>query len=292
MVDIDFNKAIEFIKKNSSPIDKTRFFFLYNEEVPQNYKDKLFKVINTRKDGELFSLDFELNNPPSVISTIYFISHFQDAVLTIKKYDLTGNIVQTLLPYQQEDGSWTESTELLEWEELPEWADTNIDEVKLWVSSLATSVLSSLPSSFVPINIIQKGINYLADNINSEAGGLNGYIHSTFVAAPLIYAKMLGKKEFIEKTHKLLEQTIEENNFAGTLGWYLEQLSQVTTPKIRPLLVEIFRKIKHLQFSDGSFGSEDGDDDQNRAQATVQVLIGYLKAEERIKTFQKPKNLV
>ena len=69
----------------------------------------------------------------------------------------------------------------------------------------------------------------------------------------------------------------------------MESLSGVTTPKIRPLLVRLFQKIKLTQLSDGSFTSEDGDHESQRAKATIQALIGYLKAEERIKSFQKPK---
>jgi hypothetical protein len=63
----------------------------------------------------------------------------------------------------------------------------------------------------------------------------------------------------------------------------------VTSPNVRPLFVDIFRKIKNLQLEDGSFLSEEGENEKYRAHATIQVLIGYLKAEERLNTFQKPK---
>ena len=246
-------------------------------------------MINSREEGKLFSLDYDPEYPPSVISTVYFLSHFQDAILMIHENYLISDLILALLPYQNQDGSWSECSEMLEWDKLPEWADTKEEASKIWVSALATTVLSTLPSSFVSISVIKKGIDYLKKHVDEENGGIKDMIHATFVASPLIYSRMLGNRDFVEKTNKLITQTIVDNDFGGTLGWYQEQLSNVTTPKIRSAFVELFKKIKYLQLDDGSFMSEEGDDEKFRAQATVQALIGYLKAEERIKTFQKPK---
>jgi hypothetical protein len=289
MADIDFDKAMSFINKFANAIDKARYYIYYMDELPKTHRETLMKLINSRNKDGLFPLDYESQSPSSVISTIYFISHFQDAVLLMEENYLIGQLVSAILPFQQVDGSWSETSELLNWEEKPEWVDTNDEDVKIWISCLVTSILSNLPTSFVPIPIIKKGIEYLHKQIDIEIGGFIGFVHSTFIASPLIYSRMLGKKDFIEKTHNLMRLQIEDNDFGGTLGSFLESLSSVTSPKVRPLFINIFRKIKNLQLKDGSFLSEEGDDEKHRAHATIQMLIGYLKAEERIKTFQKPK---
>ncbi|MHA2101990.1 MAG: hypothetical protein ACW981_01075 [Candidatus Hodarchaeales archaeon] len=289
MADIDFDKAMGFINKFANAIDKARYYIYYMDEVPKTHKETLMKLINSRKEKELFPLDYDSQFPYSVISTVYFILHFQDAVLLMEENYLISELVSAILPFQQADGSWSETPELLNWNEKPEWVDTNDEDVKIWISCLVTSVLSTLPSSFVPIPIIKKGIEYLQKQIDNENGGFIGFVHSTFIASPLIYSRMIGKKDFIEKSHNLMRLQIEENDYGGTLGSFLESLSSVTSPKVRPLFIDIFRKIKNLQLEDGSFFSEEGEDEKHRSHATIQMLIGYLKAEERIKTFQKPK---
>lgn len=289
MADIDFDKAMGFINKYANVIDKARYYILYMDEVAKTNKETLSKLISSRNPDGLFPLDYKIGSPSSIISTIYFILHFQDAILLMEENYLTSDLVSSILPFQQPDGSWTETSDILDWDETPDWVNTNDEDVKIWVSCLVTSVLSTLPSSFVSISVIKKGIEFLQEHTDQVNGGFKGFVHSSFIASPLIYSKMLGKREFVEKTHKLLEIQIEDNDFGGTLGLFLESLSSVTTPKVRPLIIDIFRKIKHLQLEDGSFFSEEGEDEKHRAHATIQVLIGYLKAEERIKTFQKPK---
>lgn len=291
MAEIDFDKAMSFINKYANEIDKARFYTLYMDEVVRTHRETLTKLINSRNKDGLFPLNYQSEAPSSIISTVYFISHFQDAILLIKEYYLISALVSAILPFQQPDGSWIETSDILNWDETPEWVNTNDEDVKIWVSCLVTSVLSTLPSSFVSISVIKKAIEFLQGCTDQVNGGFKGFVHSSFIASPLIYGKMLGKREFVKKTHNLLEIEIEDNDFGGTLGLFLESLSSVTTPKVRPLIINIFRKIKHLQLDDGSFLSEEGGDEKHRAHATIQVLIGFLKAEERIKSFQKPKSL-
>jgi hypothetical protein len=204
MADIDFEKAMGFINKYANAIDKARYYIYYMDEIPKTHKETLFNLIHSREKGDLFSLDYDTESPPSVISTVYFILHFQDAVLLMEENYLISELVSAILPFQQTDGSWSEADELLSWEEKPEWVDTNNEDVKIWTSCLVTSILSTLPSSFVPIPVIKKGIEYLQKQADSENGGFIGFVNSTFIASPLIYSRMIGKKDFVKKSHNLM----------------------------------------------------------------------------------------
>lgn len=287
MPEVDFTKAQKYVDKYGSALDHTRLRFIFDEELSEEDQKVIFEILQKHTASGLFPFNFDTQKPASVLTTIKFISQFHDILLTLELGNTIKDLVVAIFPFQNVDGSWRETDEFLAMSDLPVWANTNNAKTQVWVSTYITTVLALLPSLNVPMEILQKSLRFLTMHLDTEHGGLKGNFYTNFIAAPLFYSKVIGGKADLARYVPLLEKIIDETDYSGVLASILEQLTYINTPKVRYLIIAVFRKLSNLQNTDGSWSSEEGKTPTHHALTTTNVLIAYIKAEEHLKTFQK-----
>ena len=287
MPEVDFNKAQKYVEKYGSALDLVNLHFIWNEELSEEEQKVIYDILQKRTPSGLFPFNYDTKKPASVLTTIKFASQFNDILLTLELGNTVKDLVVAILPFQNTDGSWRETDEFLVSADIPDWANTKNSKTQVWVSTYVTTILALLPSLNVPMEVLQKSLRFLTMHLDTERGGLKGNFYTNFIAAPLFYSKVLGGKADLARYIPLLEKIIDEAEQSEVLTLILEQLTYINTPKIRSLIITVFRKLSNLQETDGSWVSEEGKSPAQHALTTTDVLITYIKAEEHLKTFQK-----
>ena len=290
MADVNLKKAQSFISKYGQDLEKARTNILFSEEVTSTARRAILRVIQVRESNAsgLLTRDYLPDQFPSVISTIQFLFAFQDALLAMNEPQYISELVQALTPYMNvEEGFWSETLELLQSSDRPDWADDSKPEIRNWISAYGTSILATVPGQLVRIDILRKGIKYLSQIIDEHSGGLKSVLPATFISANLFYSKMIGTKQDLDRTHDVLYAAISEAQYGSELGFMLDCLSHVTNPRVRPIVIEGLQRLPEFQLEDGSFTSEEGPEAFARASATTDSLVGMLRAEEKIRSFQR-----
>jgi squalene cyclase len=259
---IDFQKSINFVDEKGSSLEKARLSCLLRGIAPGSDVRQEFSELQNRDGGFPFGM---------VKGNLSTINETTVALWWMEELDLLSSVFAQqafgyLLSTQQADGGWDEDVRIAQYD-LPPWILLGDQKTKLYLSAYAAYWFAV--GGYKHLSAFRKALHLLIRN-QDQSGRVYGYLHTTWIAA----AVFITAGERYSSVARLAIQALSERPLAdwddSQIAWALDCLSRAGLPHDHQLMEAGLAELPGRQNSDGSWASEDGED--NAVSATIQVL--------------------
>ena len=216
---MDISKCIRLISDRGDPKDLLRMGVKLNhlarldEEAIINYKNNFLDSYDKSINNGGISFGFSEGNPPSIYHSCIVLNQLID--LQLIDNDLVSTIKQWLFTRWQENGWWTNVSELSEFVNLEIWEDDSDISVLIFHTCLILATLSKLNLSKNEIDKFQKSY----ENLNTHRlsnGLLIGFQQSNWLIIEAMKFLKVDQDEYnnhIKMISKYLETGDDIKNF-------------------------------------------------------------------------------
>jgi hypothetical protein len=253
---MDFEKAVQFVKKNGDDVEQARLdFILENKPPSQHVIASLFEY--QRPDGGW--APFWAENYSSLDATCYRLAQAGQLGIT-ELESAVRRAVNFLAQRQSSDGSWEEDRKAAD--SAPPWAKPGDLSAKLYLTANCGLWLSLLDN---PDNKASKAAEYLQTHLDHD-GHLPGFLHTQWLAGGLWY------KLNWQASRRILDYLSSRINdlAASNLAWLITTLSAAGVSTNHPLVEQAASLLERVQLDDGYWESEDGP--ERNVHSTLEAL--------------------
>ncbi len=249
---VAIQKAIDFINKNGSEYDKIKLKIILGEEIASS-KAKLieyYSILQNRDGG--FPYLYQKNSISTINVTVY-------SILTMMDYGIIENntfdsAIEFLYRNQYENGSWNESSALIELEP-PFWDDPRKPYTPIWLTANTCFLLARL--GFISSPILIKGINYLLKK-RDPSGKIEGFLQATWLFAATLSLIHGNESKIVIELLDIINHNFEQIANSSDIIWCLQSLVDGGIPIKSNLIEKIIQNLLSQQKNNGKWSSNDG----------------------------------
>lgn len=266
---MNIEKAIQFVEKNGTPIDKYRLRFLLgkkrNDEVPLRHLRDLQNA-----DG-----GFPYNDEKGKASCVSNAASCLDMLigLGLTNSDVFEKTVDHLLRIQNEDGSWSENEEISKYDP-PFWDLPRDLKTSMWLTADITNFL--ILAGYKDSRAMQRAAGFLLGN-RDEEGRFTGYLHSTWISIGVFGQLKGSESEIVKKALNVIDKNLAKLDEGTVLAWCLECFYVAGLVQENPIVRKCIDKLVSLQQENGAWLSSDGE------KFAVTTTLSALKALKKYK---------
>lgn len=256
---MNFEKAIEFIRKNGDEVEQARLDYLLTLQRPaEQIVGKLFA--GQRADGGW--PPFWAEKYSSLDATCFRLARAEQLGITSADIHVS-KAIKFLAKRQAPEGSWEEESAV--GEAAPPWVKPGELSARLYLTSNCGFWLALLGKNR---DGASKAAGYLRANLD-EVGHLPSFPHTDWLAGALWHK--VGWQEPRDKAFVYLGQRLNHlapSNFA----WLITSLCAAGVSPDHPLVTQAVLRLEQNQSSNGSWQGEDG------ARQDVHATLEALRA--------------
>jgi hypothetical protein len=262
---LDIPKAVGFVKKNGTALEKYRLRFLIgeekNDEIPLQYLRSL-----QNEDGG-FPYDGEKGRLSCVNDTSNYLGLMVE--LGLGNSDVCKKTIEYLFRIQGKDGGWSENEAIKQYNP-PFWDIPGDLRTTMWLTASITNYLIQL--GYKKSQAVQRAVGFLLKNRNEE-GKFAGFLHSTWLSIGVFGQLKGSESDIVKNALKVIDQNIEKlRDGAGDFAWCLECFYVAGLTKENPTVKKCIDELVNLQQENGAWLSADGE------KFTVSTTINVLRA--------------
>jgi len=261
---LDVSKAISFVEKNGTALEKYRLRFLIGKEESDEIPLQYLRVIQDEDGG--FPYDSETGKLSCVNDTSNYLGLMVE--LELDSSDVCKKTIEYLFRIQGKDGSWSEN-EVIKQYNPPFWLIPGDLKTTMWLTASLTNHLIQL--GYSKSRAVQRATRFLLKNCDNE-GKFAGFLHSTWISIG-VFGQLEGSgSDIVKKALKVIEENIEKlRDGAGDFAWCLECFYVAGLTKEDPTVKKCIDELVNLQQENGAWLSADG------GKFTVSTTINVLK---------------
>jgi len=260
---LNIQKAVSFVEKNGTILEKYRLHFLTgkekNDEIPLQYLKNIQNV-----DGS-FPYNSEKGKSSCVLTTSYYLGLMVE--LRLGSSDVCERTINYLFRIQGKDGDWSENEAIKQYN--PPFWDTPSDlKTTMWLTANITNYLIQL--GYNNSQVVQRAVHFLLKN-RDEEGKFAGFLHSTWIAIGVFGQLQGSESEVVKKALKVIDENIENlRDGADDFAWCLECFYVAGLTKENPTVKKCIEELIHLQQENGAWLSAGGE--KFAVSTTINVL--------------------
>lgn len=249
---MDVQKAINFIEKNGTELEKYRLNYLLgrerNDEVPLRYLRRI------QNDDGGFPYENEKGKASCISKTSVKLNLMIELGLT--ESDVCRKTVEYLLRVQGRDGGWDENYEIKQYNP-PFWDLPGDPKTRMWLTADMCNYLIQLGHG--ESEAVKKAAEFLLKNRDAE-GRFAGFMHSTWISVA-VFGQLRGSdSKVVKKALKVIERNISRiEDGAADFIWCLECFHATGISKDVPVVRKCIDRVIRLQRENGAWTSEDGE---------------------------------
>ncbi len=261
---MDIQKAISFVEKNGTALEKYRLRFLIGEE--RNDKIPLRYLRNLQNEDGGFPYDDEKGKLSCVNDTSNYLSLLVE--LGLGNSDVREKTVEYLFRIQGKNGSWSENEAIKQYNP-PFWLTPGNLKTTMWLTASITNYLIQL--GYSNSQAVQKAAHFLLKNWDEE-GKFAGFLHSTWISIGVFGQLKGSESNVVKKALKVINKNIEKlEDGAGDFAWCLECFYAAGLKEGNPTVKKCINKLVSLQGENGAWLSGDGE------KFTVSITLNALR---------------
>ena len=264
MSKLDIQKAIGFVEKNGTVLEKYRLRFLIgkekNDEIPSQYLRNL-----QNKDGG-FPYDSEKGKSSCVNDTSNYLGLMVE--FGLGNSDVCKKTTEYFFGIQGKDGSWSENEAIKRYNP-PFWLIPGDLKTTMWLTASITNHLIQL--GYSKSQTVQGAARFLLKN-RDEEGRFAGFLHSTWISIGVFGQLKGSESDIVKKALEVIDENIGKlGDGAGDFAWCLECFYVAGLTKENPTVKKCIDELVNLQQENGAWLSGDGE------KFTVSTTINVLK---------------
>ena len=241
---------ISFIEATGSELEKARIrWILFGEKPGQNIVEQLAELQN---ENGGFPYDMVKGNLSTVDNTLVGLLWMHELGLFNSR--LADRAMSYILAVQKQDGGWDEDPAISQYG-LPPWIRIGDTTSRLYLSSYAAYWLAL--GNYTTSTAFEKALAFIIKH-QDETGKFQGYLHTTWIAASVLFMAGSKYRERAEKALQFLEERPLSEWADSQIAWALDCLNNAGLPKDHPFVKAGLNELTHRRRSDGSWASEDG----------------------------------
>jgi hypothetical protein len=269
MSDMDFLKAVEFVRKAGTEEEKERLECILEGRKPEARFLKSLRRLQNVDGG--FPLLMEKGKPSTLMDSAVVLVRLEE--FNSLKTDIADRIINFFFARQNKDGSWNEDENLIP-HNPPPWMNPKDIRVKILSTAYTGFWLAKL--GYSQDMRIKKACDFLI-KYQKKNGAFEGFKHTTWIAASL-FAMVYGKEcNITNMCLKFLTQIPKDQWVASQTAWLLWSLTSANFKKDSKFVRHFLDALAESQNSNGSFTSEDGKELSVSATLEVVKVLKYLK---------------
>jgi len=261
---LDIQKAISFVEKNGTALEKYRLRFLIgeekNDEVPLRYLRHL-----QNEDG-----GFPYNNEKGKLSCVNDTSNYLGLMVELRlgNSNVCKKTTEYLFGIQGKDGSWSENEAIKQYNP-PFWDMPSDLKTTMWLTASITHCLIQL--GYNKSQAVQRAARFFLKN-RDEEGKFAGFLHSTWISIGVFGQLKGSESDVVKKALQVIDENIEKlGDEAGDLAWCLECFYVAGLTKENPTVKKCIGELVNLQQENGAWLSAGGE------KFTVPITINALR---------------
>lgn len=261
---MDIQKAISFVEKNGTAVEKYRLRFLTgkekNDKIPLQYLRNL-----QNKDGG-FPYDSDKDKLSCVNDTSNYLGLMTE--LGLGNSNVCKKTIEHLFRIQGKDGSWSENEAIKQYNP-PFWLVPGDLKTTMWLTASITNYLIKL--GYSKSQAVQRAARFLLKNRDGE-GRFAGFLHSTWISIGVFGQLKRKESDIVKKALKVIDENIEKlRDGAGDLAWCLECFHVAGISKENSTVKKCIDELIDSQQENGAWLSGDGE------KFTVSTTINVLR---------------
>ena len=261
---MDIQKAISFVEKNGTALEKYRLRFLLgkkeNDEIPLQYLRSL-----QNEDGG-FPYDSEKGKLSCVNHTSNYLALMVE--LGLGSSSVCKKTTEYLFRIQGKDGSWSENEAIKQYNP-PFWDMPSDLKTTMWLTANIANYLVQLGHS--KSQAVQRATRFLLKNRDKE-GRFAGFLHFTWISIGVFGQLKGSESDVVKKALKVMDENVEKlRDGAGDFAWCLECFHVAGLTKENSTVKKCIDELVNLQQENGAWLSANGE------KFTVSTTINALR---------------
>lgn len=267
---MDVDRAIQFIERNGTPVEKARLAILLSSKSKVAVVDVQSLAIlelksSQHRDGGWAA--FWSRESSSLDATCHRLSQCEQ--LKLPKHEPMIQRALNFLLQRKSPSEYFEEDESLR-SQLPPW----LKHGDLSARTYLTANVCFWLQTFGEVDVV--AVDYLHGQVAGN-GSLPGYLHTNWLAAAVFYSA--GKMNAALSVMDYLEVSLSCMS-PGNLAWMVHALRIAGVSRSSALLSQSGDRLRHMQSEDGSWESDDGEG--FRVNTTLEALsaLWYVDGEK------------
>jgi len=250
--DLDVQKAISFVEKHGTELEKYRLHYLLGKERDDEVPLRYLKGLQNDDGG--FPYENEKGKLSCVLNTSANLGLMIE--LGIAESDVCRKTAEYLLGVQGRDGGWNENDEIKQYSP-PFWDLPGDPKTKIWLSADVCNYLIQL--GYRESKAVKKATGFLLKNRDAE-GKFVGFLHSTWISVA-VFGQLRGSDSgVVKRALKVIDRNISRiEDGAADLIWCLECFHVAGISKSVPIVKRCIDGVMELQRENGAWASGDGE---------------------------------
>jgi hypothetical protein len=266
---MNVEKAIAFMERNGTPIEKYRLHFLLGKEIDDNVPLRYLADLQNEDGG--FPYDNEKGKISCVSSTYANLDVMVE--LNLMNSQVFRRAADYLAKIQKEDGSWSENDEIRQYDP-PFWDLPRDLKTSMWLTAdIANYFIRSGCRESQPV---QRAAAFLRGN-RDEEGKFAGFLHSTWISIAVFGQLEGSESEIVKKALNVIDRNLDRLDEGTVLAWCLDCLHAAGLTKGSAVVRRCIDSLVSLQQENGAWVSSEGEE---RATPTTISVLKTLKKYE------------
>lgn len=259
---LDLERALAFVTRRGNSIERARLASVLFGEQPS--EASLRELAGLQKANGGFA--YWVREVSNICDTAYVLQWFDD--LKAYRGPIVERACQFLLERQLDDGGWDEVEEVLV-HDPPEWMIPGRVETRVWLTAFCAHMLIRFGYAEAPGTRCPS--DFLLANAD-ETGRLVGYLRATWLALPMLAFYPGPDSEPFQRALAVTEASFSRDWNGAYLAWLLRCLQDSELSGDHRLVARCLDELERKQRVDGSWAPEEGESEEQSANATVAAL--------------------